>query len=80
VTTDTARSGTIDTMIDVVGLTKRYGPVCAVDGLSFTAAPGRITGFLGANGSGKTTTLRILLGLAARPPDTRWWAGSRTGR
>ena len=52
-------------MIDVVGLTKRYGPVCAVDGLSFTAAPGRITGFLGANGSGKTTTLRILLGLAA---------------
>jgi ABC-2 type transport system ATP-binding protein len=52
-------------MIDVVGLTKRYGPVCAVDGLSFTATPGRITGFLGANGSGKTTTLRILLGLAA---------------
>jgi len=51
-------------MIEVTGLTKWYGPVCAVDGLSFTAAPGRITGFLGANGSGKTTTLRMLLGLA----------------
>jgi ABC-2 type transport system ATP-binding protein len=52
-------------MIEVDALTKRYGSVCAVDGLSFTAAPGRVTGFLGANGSGKTTTLRILLGLVA---------------
>jgi ABC-2 type transport system ATP-binding protein len=51
-------------VIEIVNLTKRYGPVAAVDGLSFTAAPGRITGFLGANGSGKTTTLRVLLGLA----------------
>jgi ABC-2 type transport system ATP-binding protein len=52
-------------MIEVIGLTKRYGAVCAVDGLSFTAVPGRVTGFLGANGSGKTTTLRMLLGLVA---------------
>src|SRR3954469_12331041 len=50
-------------MIEVIGLTKRYGAVAAVDGLSFTATPGRVTGFLGANGSGKTTTLRMLLGL-----------------
>ena len=46
-------------------LTKRYGPVVAVDDLSFDVHPGKVTGFLGPNGSGKTTTLRILLGLAA---------------
>jgi ABC-2 type transport system ATP-binding protein len=48
----------------VSNLTKAYGPVVAVDKLSFSARPGRVTGFLGPNGSGKTTTLRILLGLA----------------
>lgn len=46
-------------------LTKRYGSVLAVDGLSFELAPGTVTGFLGPNGAGKTTTLRMLLGLAA---------------
>jgi ABC-2 type transport system ATP-binding protein len=44
-------------------LTKRYGTNLAVDGLSFTAQPGRVVGFLGPNGAGKTTTLRMLLGL-----------------
>ena len=51
--------------ITVAGLTKRYGPVTAVDGLTFTVAPGQVTGFLGPNGAGKTTTLRMLLGLVA---------------
>jgi ABC-2 type transport system ATP-binding protein len=46
-------------------LTKRYGPVLGVEDLSFEVRPGQVTGFLGPNGSGKTTTLRILLGLAA---------------
>ena len=55
-------------MISIDHLTKRYGPVVAVDGLSFDVPPGRVTGFLGPNGAGKTTTLRILLGLAA--PDS----------
>jgi ABC-2 type transport system ATP-binding protein len=50
-------------MIETVELTKAYGKVRAVDGLSFAARPGRVTGFLGLNGSGKTTTLRMLLGL-----------------
>jgi ABC-2 type transport system ATP-binding protein len=50
--------------IEVRGLTKRYRGVAAVDGVSFTAEPGRVTGFLGPNGAGKTTTLRMLLGLA----------------
>jgi ABC-2 type transport system ATP-binding protein len=43
---------------------KRYGDVVAVDGISFSLAPGTVTGFLGPNGAGKTTTLRVLLGLA----------------
>ncbi len=50
--------------ITISHLTKRYGPVLAVDDLSFDIHPGKVTGFLGPNGSGKTTTLRILLGLA----------------
>ncbi|MFB4315968.1 ABC transporter ATP-binding protein [Actinomadura sp. 21ATH] len=50
-------------MISVEGLVKQFGPVRAVDGLSFTARPGMVTGFLGPNGAGKTTTLRMLLGL-----------------
>ena len=50
-------------MIEVHGLSKRFGKTLAVDNLSFTAEPGRITGFLGPNGAGKTTTMRTVLGL-----------------
>ena len=50
-------------VIEVSGLTKRFGPVLAVDQLSFAVEPGEVVGFLGANGAGKTTTLRMLLGL-----------------
>lgn len=49
--------------IEISQLTKHFGEVRAVHDLSFTAEPGRVTGFLGPNGSGKTTTLLILLGL-----------------
>src|ERR1022692_290252 len=52
-------------MIEVAGLTKRFGPVVAVDNLSFTVRPGQVTGFLGPNGAGKTTTMRVILGLDA---------------
>src|SRR5262245_21543431 len=65
-----ARSGLPDTMtttrttsISVNGLTKRFGRIRAVEGLTFDVRPGQITGFLGPNGAGKTTTLRMLLGL-----------------
>jgi ABC-2 type transport system ATP-binding protein len=52
-------------MIEVHGLTKRYGDKLAVDDLNFTVRPGRVTGFLGPNGAGKSTTMRLVLGLDA---------------
>src|ERR1700679_3672550 len=51
--------------IEISGLTKHFGTIVAVDHLDFTVEPGRVTGFLGPNGSGKTTTLRMLLGLVS---------------
>jgi ABC-2 type transport system ATP-binding protein len=51
-------------VIEVVGLSKRFGEKVAVDDLSFVVRPGTVTGFLGPNGAGKSTTLRMLLGLA----------------
>ena len=59
-------------MISIQGLNKRYGSTLAVDDVSFTAAPGRVTGFLGPNGAGKSTTMRIMVGL------TRPTSGSAT--
>ena len=59
-------------MITVEELTKQYGATLAVNDVSFTASPGRVTGFLGPNGAGKSTTLRIMVGL------TRPDAGSAT--
>lgn len=51
------------TGIEAAGLSKRFGNVLAVDGLSFGVDPGEVVGLLGANGAGKTTTMRMLLGL-----------------
>ncbi len=53
-------------MIEVAGLTKRYGNHIAVNDVSFTVAPGSVTGFLGPNGAGKSTTMRMMVGLT--PP------------
>ncbi len=50
-------------MIEVRGLTKRYGAKIAVDDLTFSIESGQVTGFLGPNGAGKTTTMRCILGL-----------------
>ncbi|MHC0431035.1 ABC transporter ATP-binding protein [Streptomyces sp. O3] len=50
-------------MIELAGLTKRYGEKLAVNDLTFTVRPGVITGFLGPNGAGKSTTMRMMLGL-----------------
>jgi len=51
------------TVLQAVGLTKRYGPVLAVSNVNFSVRAGAITGFLGPNGAGKSTTLRLFLGL-----------------
>jgi ABC-2 type transport system ATP-binding protein len=53
-----------EAVVDCRALTKRYGELVAVDGVTFTLDPGTVTAFLGPNGAGKTTTLRLLLGLA----------------
>ncbi|ADI03524.1 ABC transporter ATP-binding protein [Streptomyces bingchenggensis BCW-1] len=67
-TTHTIGSGVM--MIEVCGLTKRYGEVLAVDDLTFAVRPGEVTGFLGPNGAGKSTTLRMILGLDAASSGT----------
>jgi len=62
-------------MLEVAGLEKRYGKVTALDGASFQAAPGRIVGFLGRNGAGKTTAMRCIFGLARPDAGTVSWGG-----
>src|SRR6056297_1769335 len=54
---------TAETVIRTCGLSKRFGPTLAVDGLSLAVGRGEVYGFLGPNGSGKSTTLRMLCGL-----------------
>ena len=53
-------------MIEVSHLSRTYGGLHAVDDVTFTAAPGRVTGFLGPNGAGKSTTMRVMVGLTPR--------------
>src|SRR6266487_1865992 len=55
----------MDATIEVSGLCKRFGQTMALDGMTFTVAPGQVTGFVGPNGAGKSTTMRIILGLDA---------------
>ncbi|WP_340539517.1 ABC transporter ATP-binding protein [Nocardioides sp. GXZ039] len=64
-------------MITVENLTRTYGGFRAVDDVSFTAQPGRVTGFLGPNGAGKSTTMRILVGLTPATSGTATIAGRR---
>src|ERR1700679_2017640 len=63
--------------IEVHSLTKQFGPLRAVDDLTFEVEAGRVTGFLGPNGSGKTTTLRMLLGLVSITKGTATIGGKR---
>ena len=60
-------------MLELDGLTRRYGDVVALDGLTFSVSPGQVFGFVGPNGAGKTTAMRIVLGvLSADAGSVRW--------
>jgi ABC-2 type transport system ATP-binding protein len=63
------------TAIEIQHLTKRFGDVAAVSDLSFSVRKGAVTGFLGPNGSGKTTTIRMLLGLVMPTEGSATFAG-----
>lgn len=52
-------------MLEIDGISKRFGATVALDGMTFTVRPGELYGFVGANGAGKTTTMRIALGVLA---------------
>ena len=70
-------------MLELNGLTRRYGTVTALDDLSFSVPAGRVVGFLGANGAGKTTTMRAVFGLTDLDAGTVTWNGkavSQPGR
>jgi ABC-2 type transport system ATP-binding protein len=66
-------------MLEIRDLTKRYGHVVALDGASFSVAPGRIVGFLGPNGAGKTTTMRAIFGLVRPDRGEVRWKGKPVG-
>src|SRR6185295_13722495 len=53
----------MEAIIEVSELHKRFGAAVALDGMTFTAGPGLVTGFVGPNGAGKSTTMRVILGL-----------------
>ena len=62
-------------MLELRGLSRRYGDVVALDGLSFTVEPGQMFGFVGPNGAGKTTTMRIILGVLTPDQGEVYWRG-----
>jgi ABC-2 type transport system ATP-binding protein len=63
-------------VLELIDLAKRYGDVVALDGLSMTVADGRMHGFVGRNGAGKTTSMRIALGLTAADAGQVRWEGA----
>ena len=69
-----------DAAIAVRGLTRRFGSFTAVDHLTFAVAPGEVFGFLGANGAGKTTAIKMLIGLLAPSEGEARVAGHDIGR
>jgi ABC-2 type transport system ATP-binding protein len=63
--------------LELEGLTRRYGALTALDGLSFAVPAGLVVGFLGPNGAGKTTTMRAIFGLVDLDSGTVVWRGSQ---
>ena len=62
-------------MLTVSQLTRRFGPILALDDVSFTVTPGTLTGFVGANGAGKTTAMRIIMGVLGAHGGSVGWEG-----
>src|SRR5207245_9623957 len=60
----------MEATIEVTGLRKRFGATMALDGMTCTVAPGQVTGFVGPNRAGKSTTMRVVLGLDAADAGT----------
>ncbi len=67
----------MEATIEVTGLRKRFGPTLALDGMTFTVAPGQVTGFVGPNGAGKSTTMRVIIGLDAADQGSALIGGQR---
>jgi ABC-2 type transport system ATP-binding protein len=62
--------------LELIGLSRRFGPVVALDGLTFSVPPGQVFGFLGPNGAGKTTTMRAIFGVVALEAGQVRWRGA----
>lgn len=67
-------------ILECKGLSKRFGAVTALDGISFTIEPGRIVGLLGPNGSGKTTLIKLANGLLVPTAGELWINGRAPGK
>lgn len=66
-------------VLEFEGASKRFGPVAALDACTFSARPGRLTGFVGPNGAGKTTAMRSVFGLVELDAGTVRWRGAAIG-
>jgi len=64
-----------DVSLELDGLSRRFGSVTALDGLTFSVPPGQVFGFLGPNGAGKTTTMRAIFGVVALEAGQVRWQG-----
>ena len=67
-------------LLELEGLTRRFGDITALDGLSFSVPAGRVVGFLGPNGAGKTTTMRAIFGLTDLDAGSVRWNGAAVDR
>src|SRR5579871_4776896 len=67
-------------LLQVQGLRRRYGPILALDDLSFDVPAGKVVGFLGPNGAGKTTTMRAIFGLVDLEAGSVSWDGAPVGQ
>jgi len=70
----------VGSLLELGGLSRRYGTVTALDNLSFSVPAGQVVGFLGPNGAGKTTTMRAVFGLTELDAGTVRWNGAPVGQ